>query len=89
MYRIDCLPPQKLVLEAPECDLPESTGYVRQCAFSDDGSILVGVNDASQVIQFDRVDSSPDTTSEMDDDHNSPNSHVGNCDPKEEIVDLT
>ncbi len=65
MYRLDSVPPSKLILEAPESSLIEPSGYVRQCAFSDDGSMLVGVNDASNVIQFDRVEIS-DTISDMD-----------------------
>ncbi len=29
--------------------------YVRQCAFSDDGSIILAVDDSSNVTQYDRV----------------------------------
>lgn len=32
-----------------------SNAFVRQCAFSDDGSIIVAVDDASCVTQYDRV----------------------------------
>lgn len=54
IFRIDQFPPHPIFLEpiGGNCDIPDC--YVRQCAFSDDGSILITVDDLANVVQYDR-----------------------------------
>jgi len=60
LYRLDRLPPQKTILMPGErhSDELNSNAYVRKCAFSDDGSMVVAVDDFSNIFQFDRTDES-------------------------------
>lgn len=66
MYHLDNFPQVPQVLKPIDRKRAVPGAYVRQCAFSDDGSMIICVDDASNVVQFDRVEDAMDTGNERE-----------------------
>lgn len=55
VFDLRVVPSQPLCVIQPKDKYRYNSQFVRQCAFSEDGSFLVAVDDTSSVVQYERV----------------------------------
>lgn len=56
VFDLRVTPSKPLCVISPKDKYRYNAQFVRQCAFSEDGSILLAVDDTSSVVQYERVD---------------------------------
>lgn len=56
LFDLQTVPSDLLCSVQPKDISRYNAQFVRQCSFSDDGRFLIAVDDASAVVQYERVD---------------------------------
>lgn len=55
IFNLDEMPSKVFCTVQPSNKNHYNSQFVRQCAFSDDGSILIAVDDTASVVQYERL----------------------------------
>lgn len=55
IFNLNDVPSKVFCTVQPNNKTHYNSQFVRQCAFSDDGSILIAVDDTASVVQYERI----------------------------------